>query len=169
MSDITTQELEELRQLVKQAESKGEQSADWNGERLKACIIAGRRFTEIKLKLGHGKWGRWLESIDFGLGQQTIGRWMKLSRAHANGELGTVTGIRKAYQLAGIYPDSGGSKATSVEPQELYMLHAIRLCSALNRLDFSTLNQAQRDALRERLDMVAMLAKRLEAQCAYWS
>ena len=161
MSDITTEELEELRQLVKQAESKGEQSADWNGERLKACIIAGRRFAEIKIKL-KGKWCRWVESNDIGISYRTAHNWLKIATAHAKSELNTATGIRKAYQLAGIYPDSDGSKATSAEPQELYMLHAIRLCSALNRLDFSGLNQVQREALRERLDMVAMLAKRLE-------
>lgn len=163
MSDITTEELEELRQLVKQAESKGEQSADWNGERLKACIIAGRRFEELKVKLGWGKWGRWIEANDIGITRKTAHRWIKIAAAHARGELETATGIRKAYLLAGIYPENDGSKATSAEPQELYMLHAIRLCSALNRLDFSTLNQVQREALRERLDMVGMLAKRLEA------
>lgn len=162
MSDISNDELEELRELVKQAEDKGESSASWNGKRLNACIIAGRRFIEIKFKLGHGKWGRWIEASGIGIARQTALRWIKLATAHERGELTTATGIRKAYQLAGIYPDSDGSKATTGEPQELYMLHAIRLCSALNRLDFSVLNQVQREALRERLDMVAMLAKRLE-------
>jgi len=163
MSDITTAELSELQQLISTAYDYGMQCADRAKVRIESCIEAGKKFTEIKKRLGHGKWGPWIEA-NLSISPTTVCNWMRLAKAHSDGQLDLTSagGIRKAFQLAGIIPDSDGSKATSAEPQELYMLHDIRLCSALNRLDFSTLNQVQREALRERLDMVAMLAKRLE-------
>lgn len=163
MSDISTEELSELQKLISTAYDYGMQCADRGKLRIESCIEAGKKFTEIKKRLGHGKWEGWIEST-LQLSAQSVRKWMKLAAAHAQGtiDLTQAGGIRKAFQLAGIIPDSDGSKATSAEPQELYMLHAIRLCSALNRLDFATLNQVQREALKERLDMVAMLAKRLE-------
>ena len=163
MSEITTEELSELQQLILTAYDYGMQCADRAKVRIESCIEAGKKFTEIKKRLGHGKWGRWIDG-NLSIKPTAVCNWMRLAKAHVDGHLDLTSagGIRQAFQLAGIIPDSDGSKATTGEQQPVYMLHAIRLCSALNRLDFATLNQAQREALKERLDMVAMLAKRLE-------
>jgi len=158
--DITNEEIKELRQLVKAAHSSGETSADWNGERLKACIIAGRKFAEIKGRLRHGKWLTWLEASGFGISRNTAGRWMKLAAfIEHNQPIESSKSIRRAYLLAGIIPDSDGSGARTTEEKPLHMLHALRLCSVLNRLDVFSIPDGEAEVL---LQMLAKVQKQVE-------
>ena len=167
MSDITPEEIEEIKQLIQVAAEKLDTATGYNVQRLNACVEVGKRFIELKSKLGHGRWIKWLES-NIGVSAVTTSRWMKLAKLKAEGKIDLNNkSIRDAYISAGIIPDSDGTKAgTTTPPQALYILHATRLMASLARLDVATLSEVEFWALRARLKPIVEFAARLESMSA---
>ena len=167
MSDITQEEIEEIKQLIQVAAEKLDTATGYNVQRLNACVEVGKRFIDLKAKLGHGRWIKWLES-NIGVSAVTTSRWMKLAKLKAEGKIDLNNkSIRDAYISAGIIPDSDGAKAgTTTPPQAMYILHATRLSAALARLDPATLSEVEFWALRARLKPIVEFADRIEAMSA---
>ena len=163
MSDITPEEIEEIKQLIQVAAEKLDTATSYNVQRLNACVEVGKRFIELKSRLGHGRWIKWLDD-NIGVSAVTTSRWMKLAKLKAEGKIDLNNkSIRDAYITAGIIPDSDGTKAgTTTPPQSVYILHATRLAAALSRLDVATLSEVEVWALRARLKPIVEFASRLE-------
>jgi hypothetical protein len=163
MSDITPEEIEEIKQLIQVAAEKLDTATSYNVQRLNACVEVGKRFIDLKAKLGHGRWIKWLDD-HIGVSAVTTSRWMKLAKLKAEGKIDLNNkSIRDAYITAGIIPDSDGTKAgTTTPPQSVYILHATRLAAALARLDVATLSEVEVWALRARLRPIVEFAGRLE-------
>jgi hypothetical protein len=163
MSEITQQEIEEIKALIEAANAKLDTATTYNVQRLNACVEVGKRFIDLKAKLGHGRWIKWLDD-HIGVSAVTTSRWMKLAKLKAEGKIDLNNkSIRDAYITAGIIPDSDGTKAgTTTAPQSVYILHATRLAAALSRLDVATLSEVEVWALRARLKPIVEFAGRLE-------
>ena len=163
MSDITQEEIEEIKQLIQVAAEKLDTATGYNVQRLNACVEVGKRFIDLKAKLGHGRWIKWLES-NIGVSAVTTSRWMKLAKLKAEGKIDLNNkSIRDAYISAGIIPDSDGTKAgTTTPPQAMYILHATRLMASLARLDVATLTEVEVWALRARLKPIVEFAGSME-------
>jgi hypothetical protein len=147
--EIPPGELDELKALIAAAGQHVETSAVWSVQRLKSCMEVGRRFTDIKKRLKHGAWLRWLESGEISLHRNTAAKWMKLAKMQEQGKIdpSNARSIREAYTLAGIIPGTDGSHAKSYLRQKEYMLHATRLRASLERLDMSALTDERRNTL----------------------
>lgn len=163
MNDITPEEIEEIKHLIEVAAQKLDTATGYNVQRLNACVEVGKRFIDLKAKLGHGRWIKWLES-NIGVSAVTTSRWMKLAKLKAEGKIDLNNkSIRDAYISAGIIPDSDGTKAgTTTLPQAMYILHATRLMASLARLDVTTLTEVEMWALRARLKPIVEFAGKLE-------
>ena len=91
---------------------------------------------------------------------------MRLAQAKASGRLNldSARGLRHAYVLAGILPDTGeGTNAKSTAATVNYLVHIARLVAALQHIDLNALSPHDRSTLRERLQPVITLAAKLES------
>jgi hypothetical protein len=163
MSEITPQEIEEIKALIEAANAKLDTATTYNVQRLNAVAAIGQRFLDIKAKLGNTKWIKGLE-VEISVSPVTVSRWMQLAKLKQEGKLALNNkAVRDAYLKADIIPGLDGAKTGKTAlPQSLYILHATRLAAALARLDVATLSEVEFWALRARLKPIVEFAGRLE-------
>jgi hypothetical protein len=163
MSEITQQEIEEIKHLIEEANTKLDTATTYNVQRLNAVAAIGQRFLDIKAKLGNTKWIKGLE-VEISVSPVTVSRWMQLAKLKQEGRLALNNkAVRDAYLKADIIPGLDGAKTGKTAlPQSLYILHATRLAAALSRLDVATLSEVEVWALRARLKPIVEFASRLE-------
>jgi hypothetical protein len=167
MSEITPQEIEEIKALIEAAQAKLDTATTYNVQRLNAVAAIGQRFLDIKAKLGNTKWIKGLE-VEISVSPVTVSRWMQLAKLKQEGKLALNNkAVRDAYLKADIIPGLDGAKTGKTAlPQSLYILHATRLAAALSRLDVATLSEVEVWALRARLKPIVEFASRLESMSA---
>lgn len=164
--DAPTQaEIAEITRLIESANKVGSQAVGFSAERLRICVTVGERLLEWKKQLGHGQWEQFTSEHWPDLPSATRQRWLRLAQAKASGRLNldSARGLRHAYVLAGILPDTGeGTNAKSTAPVVNYLVHIARLVAALQHVDLRSLSPQDRSTLRERLQPVLALAQKLE-------
>lgn len=154
--------IEELKELIKQAEDTISQTVAHAGYRIRLCANVGKGLRLHKKQLDHRQWLPWLEEHfsdeeDNALTPRTAQRWMKLSEAVDSGrlDLDKARSVRHAYQLAGILPDpdeaQGGSKGSDTPN---YLVHLDRLEAALRTIELNKLSEEERRQLAARLDSI---------------
>lgn len=160
----TAEEIAEITKLIESANNVGSQAVAFSAERLRVCVDVGERLLEWKKQLGHGNWEKFTSEHWPELPDTTRQRWLRLAQAKAAGRLNldTARGLRHAYVLAGILPDTGeGTNAKSSAATVNYLVHIARLVAALQHIDITKLNARDRSTLRERLQPVIKLDKEL--------
>lgn len=160
----THEEIAEVTRLIQSANNVGSQAVAFSAERLRVCVAVGERLLEWKKMLGHGQWEEFTRSHWPELVESTRQRWIRLAHAKATGRLNveTARGLRHAYVLAGILPDSGETtNAKSTATTVNYLVHIARLVAALQHIDLKSLKPHERNTLRERLQPVISLAAKL--------
>lgn len=162
----TAAEIAEITQLIQSANSVGSQAVAFSAERLQVCVEVGERLLEWKKQLGHGHWLEFTAEHWPDLPGSTSQRWIRLAQAKASGRLNldSARGLRHAYVLAGILPDTGeGTNAKSSAATVNYLVHIARLVAALQHIDVRTLTPPERSTLRQRLQPVLSFANQLES------
>lgn len=162
----TAAEIAEITKLIESANNVGSQAVAFSAERLRVCVAVGERLLEWKKQLGHGNWEQFTSEHWPELLESTRQRWIRLAQAKASGRLNldSARGLRHAYVLAGILPDTGeGTNAKSTAVTVNYLVHIARLVAALQHIDLSALNAHDRSTLRQRLQPVITLAEKLES------
>lgn len=160
----TADQIEELRKLIEAANNVGDQAVAYSGQRLRTCLEIGQRLNAWKKQLGHGRWEEFAEEQWPELSKPTRTRWQQLATARDNGrlDLENARGIRHAYVLAGIIPDTAESSNTKGSSKTCsYLVHIARLVAALQAVDVSRLSAKDRATLAERLQPVLKLHERL--------
>lgn len=154
----TNEEVNEINKLIQSAEVVGTKAVDFSAERLRVCLHIGECLARWKKDLGHGQWEAFAnERIK--IGERARRSWMKLAHAQATGrfDVSTANGLRHAYMLAGILPDSQRKEAEAaakVAPTN-YLVHLTRLLAALAAMDVPSLTDAERMQVKARLKPVA--------------
>lgn len=162
----TAAEIAEITKLIESANNVGSQAVAFSAERLRVCVAVGERLLEWKKQLGHGNWEQFTSEHWPELPESTRQRWIRLAQAKASGRLNldSARGLRHAYVLAGILPDTGeGTNAKSTASTVSYLVHIARLVAALQHINLSALSPHYRSTLRERLQPVITLAAKLES------
>ncbi len=162
----TESEIREITTLIASANNVGSQAVAFSAERLRVCVDVGERLLLWKKKLGHGAWEKFTSEHWPELPASTRQRWLRLAQAKASGRLNldSARGLRHAYVLAGILPDTGeGTNAKNSAAAVNYLVHIARLVAALQHIDVAKLNARDRSTLRERLQPVIALEKQLTA------
>lgn len=162
----TSAEIAEITKLIEYANNVGSQAVAFSAERLRICVAVGERLLEWKKQLGHGNWEQFRSDHLRGIADSSSQRWMRLAQAKASGRLNldSARGLRHAYVLAGILPDTGeGTNAKSTAATVNYLVHIARLVAALQHIDLNALSPHDRSTLRERLQPVITLAAKLES------
>lgn len=162
----TAAEIDEITRLIESANNVGSQAVAFSAERLRVCVEVGERLLDWKKQLGHGHWLEFTTEHWPDLPGSTSQRWMRLAQAKASGRLNleSARGLRHAYVLAGILPDTGeGTNAKSSAATVNYLVHIARLVAALQHIDVQTLTPPERSTLRQRLQPVLSLANQLES------
>jgi hypothetical protein len=133
-------------------------------------VEVGERLIEWKKQIGHGGWESFAETNFPTLTKHTRGRWQQLATAKANGRLNldNARGLRHAYVLAGIIPDTapngtvkGGEEAGG------YLIHVSRLVAGLQHIDIARLTAAERSTLAQRLQPVLALYEQLTTKAIH--
>ena len=162
----TNAEIAEITRLIESANNVGSQAVGFSAERLRICVHVGERLLEWKKLLGHGQWEQFTSEHWPDLPASTRQRWLRLAQAKASGRLNldSARGLRHAYVLAGILPDTGeGTNAKSTAAVVNYLVHIARLVAALQHIDIRSLSPHDRSTLRERLQPVIKLERELTA------
>jgi hypothetical protein len=157
-------EIEELVKLIQSANNVGDQAVAFSAERLRVCVEVGERLVVWKKQIGHGQWETFAEQHFKDLTKHTRTRWQQLAIAKASGRLNLddARGLRHAYVLAGILPDTapnGNAKGDSAKGS--YLVHAARLVAGLQHIDISKLSAEERSTLAQRLEPVIGLYLKL--------
>lgn len=168
-------EIKELRDLVNKATQVGCDTIDFLARRLSWCVTVGERLIEIKKRMPHGRWKRWLEEQVPKLSSEittarTFQNWMRLAKGVTEGtiNIADARSVRQAYQLAEILPEAEANRTKLGTNEPLILTHALRLVSALAILKFDEIDVQTRCILMERLKCIAdayyRLQKELRAQ-----
>ena len=160
----TPEQIEELTKLIHEANNVGSAAVAYSAQRVRVCVAVGERLAEWKKLIGHGHWEQFADTHWPDLDKTTRTRWQKLAAAKAAGrlDLDCVRGLRHAYMLAGILPDTDpkdGSKPSAKSGG--YLMHIARLVSALQVIDLDRLNAGDRSTLILRLRPVVQIYERL--------
>lgn len=159
-TNVSDSELKRLLDAISEATAAGIGQAGFAIQRLKACIAAGELLSDYKARIPHGKWELWCEEVTTKMEMPdkvsvvTLRRWMRLHSAYKSGKINIAEskGIRQAYQLAGIVPDSDDSKGNNQTASEsLYVVHINRLVACIENLDTSKLEDEEKAQLKRRL------------------
>ncbi|WP_395753347.1 hypothetical protein [Prosthecobacter sp.] len=160
----TADQIEEITRLIESANDVGDQAVAFSAARLKVCVDVGERLNAWKKQLGHGRWEAFADEHWPDLTKHTRTRWQQLAIAKASGRLNLddARGLRHAYVLAGILPDTAPADNTkSTAKQRSYLVHIARLVAALQHIDIKTLKPVERSTLAERLKPVVALHSQL--------
>lgn len=160
----TPEEIAAITQLINEATAVGSQAVAFSAQRLSVCVDIGERLLEWKKRLGHGHWEKFTAEHWPELPSSTRQRWLRLAQAKASGRLNleSARGLRHAYVLAGILPDTGeGTNAKGGASTVNYLVHIARLVAALQHIDLRSLNAHDRATLKERLQPVIQLDREL--------
>lgn len=161
--ELSDAEISDLIESITLANVAGDETCGFAIQRLERCLESGEKLVAIKTRIPHGKWEGFCEKVlarlkDTKVTVRTLQNWMRLYRNRKEGriDLGTVAGIRQAYQLAGIVPESEDSKTGKIgtEQEPLYMVHILRLNACLTKLDTKSLSSDESDTLQERLEPI---------------
>jgi hypothetical protein len=155
-------ELDQLLQLVSEANDVGTSAASMSAERLRKCVEAGLCLLRWKTTIPRGQWETWVDNHIPALTRATRCRWMQLAQLSREGklDLDSARGLRHAYQLAQLLPeaDSTGTKASV---KSSYITHLARLVSSLAILDVDKMSESERNTLKQRLAPVVEVFTRL--------
>lgn len=162
---VSADEIQRLIAAIKEATGAGEGVVKSAVLRLRLCIDVGGMLSELKAKMKHGQWQRWCEDIKgqvetFNVSIRTLRRWMSLHKQNDEGKIdvSSAKGLRHAYQLAGIVPESEDAKSTKPAAQEApYVIHLLRFAACIPRIDIEAMEVAERTTLRERLEPIHKL------------
>ena len=160
----TDQEIEEVERLLEEAQATGSTAAAQSAQRLSVCVKIGTRLMEWKKKIPRGEWEDWLaKHFPEQLPDSTRRRWMRLAKLAKEGRLDveSARGLRHAYQLGGLLPDTDSSNAKGSSAPESYVVHIARLVAALQHIDVNALDVRQRNEIRHRLAPVLAFRDRL--------
>lgn len=102
---VSVAEVEELRALHEKARCEADASRERATAAVGIAIEIGKRLTDIKAALPHGKFLLWLEAHEkvLGFARTTAWKYMQLSNVHHGEHLGGG-GLRAAYLKLGIVP-----------------------------------------------------------------
>lgn len=155
--------LEELKQLISEAEASGSKTVEFAGYRMHLCVKIGRALNAYKKAIGHGNWMAWVEKNLEGTTVQTARKWIKLSEAVDRGHLNLdeAKGVRHAYILAGLLPEPEDSPASSHVAPVNYLVHLDRFESALRAIELDKLQEGELRQLTQRLKPVAELYEQI--------
>jgi hypothetical protein len=167
----TPDDIRRISDLITAANTVGGKAVEFSAERLKTCVAIGEQFIEWKKLVGHGKWEAFAAEHFPQLPASTRGRWQQLAAAKQSGrlDLSSARGLRHAYILAGIIPDTepapkdGGCE----EEPASYLIHIARTQAALARIALDELAPEQAALLKERLRPIVALFYKLDADIVY--
>lgn len=74
-------------------------------EAIAEALLCGKALNDAKEQIPHGKWLQWLKDWCPKISQPTAWKYMKLANYNHGYNLESASGLRKAYQLAGLIPD----------------------------------------------------------------
>jgi len=159
MNEPSSVELNELKELISQASKVGDQSTAFAAQRLKVCVSIGEKLNAWKDGIPKGQWRFWLDEHFPELEERSGQRWMRLAEMSKQGTLNleSARGLRHAYQLAGLIPDSDGSATKQSAKGATFTAHIARLVAALQHITLDSLTISERNELRLRLKPVVDL------------
>lgn len=160
---ISPDEIEQLRQLILQADQFGSNQAAQAAHRLRICIEVGGKLKSWKDTIPRGQWETWCDEMFPDLNKVTRCRWMRVHEMHAAGKLDLESsrGIRHAYSLIGILPDSEASGNKSTKTADTWLTHLTRLMHSLELIQIEDLSEPDKNNLAARLDAVTKFTIKL--------
>lgn len=155
-------EIQQLAELIKEANQAGDSATAFSASRLRACVEVGSKLIHWKTAIPRGEWGSFLGQHFPDLVERTSQRWMRLAEAEASGRLNleTARGLRHAYQLAGLLPDADSSNTKSSAKPTTWLVHLARLVAGLQHIVLDQLTPRDRNDLKARLKPVVDLYNR---------
>ena len=165
----TPDEIRRISELITAANTVGGKAVEFSAERLKTCVAIGEQFLEWKKQVGHGKWEAFASEHFPQLPSSTRARWQQLATAKQSGrlDLSSARGLRHAYILAGIIPDTEPAPKGETEEPVSYLIHIARTQAALARIALDELAPDEAALLKERLRPIAALFDKLDADIVY--
>lgn len=158
----TEAEIAEIAGLIEEATQVGDSACAYSAQRLRMCVVVGKRLMELRKSISRGHWESFVEEKFPTLTRISAYRWCRLAQAEASGQINleTTRGLRHAYKLAELLPDSDETKSKSAKAVS-YLVHIARLVAALQHIDVQSLSAVDRSTLVERLAPVAKLHQQL--------
>lgn len=155
----TPDEIRRISELITAANAVGGKAVEFSAERLKTCVAIGEQFLAWKKQVGHGKWKAFALEHFPQLPASTRGRWQQLAAAKQSGrlDLSSARGLRHAYILAGIIPDTEPAPKGKAKKPVSYLIHIARTQAALARLPLDELSPEEAALLKERLRPIVAL------------
>lgn len=159
----TEQAIAELKAQIDEANLFGSSAAGHSAQRLRSCANVGTRLLEWRSVIPRGEWEDFTTEHFPDLTKETRCRWMRLAHLDASGKLDleSARGLRHAYQLAQILPDSDASKPKSSTIVESWLVHLARLKRSLETMIIENLSARQRHEMADRLEIVPAFQKKL--------
>jgi hypothetical protein len=165
-AEPSLEQVQKLNELITEANQVGASAAAFSAQRLKVCIKIGRQLQQWKEQIPHGQWQSWIDDHVSNLNERTRQRWMRLAAVEKAGrlDLNSAHGLRHAYQLAGLLPESTGHSKS--RPNDVtYLVHLSRLSTSLIQLDLNSMNRDQaRDLISKFTPILDFLDKVKEIQ-----
>lgn len=162
---ISSDDIAGLRALIQEADLFGSNQAAHAAHRLRICIEVGGKLESWKTAIPRGQWETWCDETFPDFNKVTRCRWMRVHAMHAAGKLDLESsrGIRHAYSLIGILPDSEASGTKSTKTADTWLTHLTRLIHSLELIPIENLSEQDKNALAERLDAVGKFTIKLRA------
>lgn len=156
-------EIAELSTLIEEATQVGDSATAFSAQRLRTCVLVGDTLNQWKGKIPRGEWGRFIEQHFPALPERSCQRWMRLAEASTKGTLNleSARGLRHAYQLAGLLPDSDSSNAKSSPKAVSFVVLIARLVASLQHIVLDHLKPNEKNDLKVRLKPVMDLYQKL--------
>ena len=125
-------------------------------------MIVGNKLLELRKTIARGQWEEFIQTKFPKLTLTSAYRWGRLAQAEATGQINleTTRGLRHAYKLAELLPDSDETKSKSAKAVS-YLVHVARLVAALQHIVVQNLSAVDRSTLVERLAPVVKLHHQL--------
>ncbi len=160
----TPDELQQLVSLIEEATAVGQSATEFSAKRLRVCVDVGRMLNGWKQRIPKGKWSDWTKQhLPAELKERSRQMWMKLADKEAEGnlDLSSARGLRQAYQMAGLLPESGGTGTKATAAPTSYLTHLARLTAALEAIDVDTLTNEEKATLKQRFEPVSQFVRKL--------
>ncbi|MBK8037738.1 MAG: hypothetical protein IPK22_11470 [Verrucomicrobiaceae bacterium] len=162
---ISAEDISGLRSLIQEADLFGSNQAAHAAHRLRICIEVGGKLESWKAAIPRGQWETWCDEMFPDFNKVTRCRWMRVHAMHSAGKLDLESsrGIRHAYSLIGILPDSEASGNKSTKTADTWLTHLTRLMHSLELIQIEDLSEPEKNNLAERLDVVTKFSAKLRA------
>lgn len=165
---ISADDIAKIRELIAQADQFGSSQAAQAAHRLRICVEVGGMFETWKKSIPRGQWETWCDEQFPDFNKVTRCRWMRAYTMHAAGrlDLESARGIRHAYSLIGILPDSETSGIKAAKAPDSWLTHLARLVRSLQLINLDDLSEPEKNTLAERLEAITKFIAKLRATSA---